>query len=123
MDIGIEFITAHEYGRLKQLHASGNDIEIRLQITLGRSYVSPVAVRYKAHHYFAHLDELWKQPVFERKRLAFRNVVEQLRFEDVDPGVNRVASDFFGLWFFDEAQYPVRRIGHNESIAGRIRNG
>ncbi len=105
-------------GRVRQL--SGEQIEVRLDVPARGADVHPVTVRDEREDRYALGEQRREEVVLEREDLLGRNVLEHVRLDDVDPGVDRVGRDLVALGLLEEALDAAVLLGLDEPVGARV---
>src|SRR6187549_1292035 len=86
------------------------------EIFLWSADVDPILIEKEGHHRLFVLEKRRKQTAFERIGFPFRHVLEDARFQYIDPGVDGVAGDFVGTGLFNESLNPAVGTRFDKSI-------
>src|SRR6185369_4964207 len=91
-------------------------------VTRSGANVTPVSAPDISKEFFTPFEQLREHAVLEHKRLAFGDVFQYSRFENVDARVDCVAGYFFGFWFFQKPANPTVLLRFYQTISSRIGN-
>ena len=93
------------------------DVLMGLHVGLERAHILPVAVGHVAEERLAVCEQLREHVAREVVGLPFGDVVEDLRLQDVDPGVDGVAEDLTPRRLLEEAlDRPVVARDHDAEL-------
>ena len=109
-------------GERGRLVTAVHDVAVHLHVFFRCADVDPVSAIHVRDERLAALDQRRKKAPLDRPRRVFRDPIEGVRLEHVDPRVDRVAGDLVGFGLFDEAQDVALRVGLDQPVGGGIRD-
>ena len=99
---------------------AAHDVTMSLEIILRGADVEPVFAIHVGDKCFSLLDQGREIPVLDRVLRVRGNTVKGVRFQDVNPRVDRVASNLIRARFLQESAHVPVRVNFHKPVSSRV---